>query len=173
MISETKSLLRVARMTDDPQGFVTRWLVQDFTVHNAAIAILALHNLTGQLYRHPETPCPTPMQEMTCPWVWSTAMQKVLGLPQLLAQFAVKDSLSTGHDVTQEIISRIKHETLEFNRISISESDLPDSRISGADKAFSKANGVVDSAENFKKYRSQHGAGRYVGPRFIPPKKRV
>lgn len=77
MHAHALQLYRFACSTQDPRGTIARWLAQELTLECCAVAILALYQLTGELWRHPQTPQPDTVQRATCPEVWFQAVELV------------------------------------------------------------------------------------------------
>ena len=72
---DAKRLVNLAYSSRDPEGFVRRWLAQDFNEFDAAAAILALEEITGVRWMHPDTATPTPMQIVKRPALWTKALR--------------------------------------------------------------------------------------------------
>lgn len=160
MQAEALKLYRDAIKFKDPHGFISRWLAQDLTPHCCAIAILALHQLTGRLYVHPATPEPDFNQRIRTPEVWRTAVQLVRRHDPNL------DNVKVGQEVHMPG-SRDKVERFLMQNDPIKIDERPDSGIVSDWQAAIKPR---YTAEDIAQLRKRGG-----GPptrRFIKPKKR-
>lgn len=65
-----RKLVKLMKLTHQPQQFLANYLAQDPTAHNAAVCILAHFHATKQIWRHPATPSPSPEQLAATPEWW-------------------------------------------------------------------------------------------------------
>ncbi len=95
MYPEARRLLAQAQqLSTNPRRFMANWLAQDLTPHNVAICVLALYNLTGQVWYHPDTPNPNVLQKAKCPDVWRSGCRMALIHDPNLDKVTVGDTQS-------------------------------------------------------------------------------
>lgn len=141
MYSQALALYRSACNSQDPHGYISRWLIQEFTPDCCAVAILALYQLTGEIYVHPETPKPDLIQKATCPEIWRDAVQRVVRHDPNLDRVKVGDVL---HAPTVDKITKF---LLQMDPIVLERDDLPEGLRISAPAAFSRINGIVKTKE--------------------------